>query len=51
MPSNRETFFFFWKDLTYQVKIKSENGIILDHVDGWGQAWTDYCVDGSPWCW
>lgn len=26
---------FLWKDLTYQVKIKSEDRIILDHVDGW----------------
>ncbi|KAI5909459.1 Multidrug resistance protein CDR1 [Candida parapsilosis] len=33
LPSNREIF--FWKDLTYQVKIKSEHRVILDHVDGW----------------
>ncbi|CAK9437481.1 uncharacterized protein LODBEIA_P18590 [Lodderomyces beijingensis] len=33
IPSNREIF--FWKDLTYQVKIKSEHRVILDHVDGW----------------
>ena len=33
IPSNREIF--FWKDLTYQVKIKSEDRVILDHVDGW----------------
>ncbi|EMG49139.1 Multidrug resistance protein CDR2, partial [Candida maltosa Xu316] len=26
---------FFWKDLTYQVKIKKEDRVILDHVDGW----------------
>lgn len=26
---------FFWKDLTYQVQIKSEERVILDHVDGW----------------
>lgn len=26
---------FFWKDLTYQVKIKKENRIILNDVDGW----------------
>ncbi|KAG5417854.1 CDR1 [Candida metapsilosis] len=45
IPSNRETF--FWKDLTYQVKIKSEDRVILDHIDGWGQTWTDYGIDGS----
>lgn len=26
---------FLWKDLTYQMKIKSEERVILDHVDGW----------------
>nr|MCP8717853.1 ABC transporter permease [Asgard group archaeon] len=26
---------FFWKDLAYQVKIKKEERVILDHVDGW----------------
>ena len=26
---------FHWKDLTYQVKIKSEDRVILNHVDGW----------------
>ena len=26
---------FFWKDLTYQIRIKKEDRIILDHVDGW----------------
>lgn len=26
---------FFWRDLTYQVKIKSEDRVILDHVSGW----------------
>lgn len=26
---------FHWKDLTYQVKIKSEQRVILNHVDGW----------------
>ncbi|KAL6452790.1 CDR1 Pleiotropic ABC efflux transporter of multiple drugs CDR1 [Candida maltosa Xu316] len=26
---------FFWKDLTYQVKIKKEDRVILDRVDGW----------------
>ncbi|RCK57612.1 Multidrug resistance protein CDR1 [Candida viswanathii] len=29
----RETF--FWRDLTYQVRIKTEDRVILDHVDGW----------------
>ncbi|CAI5758794.1 unnamed protein product [Candida verbasci] len=33
LPSNKEIF--FWKDLTYQVKIKKEDRVILDHVDGW----------------
>ena len=32
-PENREIF--FWRDLTYQVKIKKEDRVILDHVDGW----------------
>ncbi|KAL6452961.1 CDR1 Pleiotropic ABC efflux transporter of multiple drugs CDR1 [Candida maltosa Xu316] len=32
-PQDREIF--FWKDLTYQVKIKKEDRVILDHVDGW----------------
>ncbi|CAH6719702.1 pleiotropic ABC efflux transporter of multiple drugs Cdr1p [[Candida] jaroonii] len=26
---------FHWKDLTYQVKVKSEDRILLNHVDGW----------------
>ncbi|CAK7891667.1 pleiotropic ABC efflux transporter of multiple drugs Cdr1p [[Candida] anglica] len=26
---------FHWRNLTYQVKIKSEDRVILDHVDGW----------------
>lgn len=26
---------FHWKDLTYQVKIKSEDRVLLNHVDGW----------------
>ena len=26
---------FHWKDLTYQVKIKAEDRVILNHVDGW----------------
>jgi ATP-binding cassette subfamily G (WHITE) protein 2 (PDR) len=33
IPSNREIF--FWRNLTYQVKIKKEDRVILDHVDGW----------------
>ncbi|CAI5757455.1 unnamed protein product [Candida verbasci] len=33
LPSNQEIF--MWKDLTYEVKIKKENRVILDHVDGW----------------
>ncbi|RLV93785.1 Multidrug resistance protein CDR1 [Spathaspora sp. JA1] len=26
---------FFWRDLTYEIRIKKEDRIILDHVDGW----------------
>ncbi|KAF5210855.1 Multidrug resistance protein [Clavispora lusitaniae] len=26
---------FHWRDLTYSVKIKSEDRVILNHVDGW----------------
>lgn len=26
---------FHWRELTYQVKIKSEDRVILNHVDGW----------------
>ncbi|EGW31387.1 drug resistance protein 2 [Spathaspora passalidarum NRRL Y-27907] len=33
LPSSKEIF--FWRDLTYQIKIKDENRTILDHVDGW----------------
>ncbi|KAF3985654.1 hypothetical protein FT663_04945 [Candidozyma haemuli var. vulneris] len=29
------TDIFHWRDLTYQVKIKSEERVILDGVDGW----------------
>ncbi|CUM64242.1 uncharacterized protein PRCAT00001837001 [Priceomyces carsonii] len=33
LPAARNIF--HWRDLTYQVKIKSEERVILDHVDGW----------------
>ncbi|KAI5956616.1 hypothetical protein KGF54_001091 [Candida jiufengensis] len=33
IPENKEIF--FWRDLTYQVKIKKEDRVILNHVDGW----------------
>ncbi|EGW32053.1 multidrug resistance protein [Spathaspora passalidarum NRRL Y-27907] len=33
LPSSQEIF--HWRDLTYQVKIKKEDRVILDHVDGW----------------
>ncbi|EGW31336.1 drug resistance protein 1 [Spathaspora passalidarum NRRL Y-27907] len=26
---------FFWRNLTYEIRIKKEDRIILDHVDGW----------------
>lgn len=32
-----QTDIFHWRDLTYSVKIKSEERVILDHVDGWVQ--------------
>lgn len=33
IPTQKQIF--HWKDLTYEVKIKSENRVILNHVDGW----------------
>ena len=33
-------------DLTYQVKIKSEDRVILDHVSGWSNQ-TGYSVNGA----
>ncbi|CAG88660.2 DEHA2F00154p [Debaryomyces hansenii CBS767] len=33
LPSSKDIF--HWRDLTYQVKIKSEDRVILNHVDGW----------------
>lgn len=33
LPSSKDIF--HWKDLTYQVKIKSEERVILNHCDGW----------------
>lgn len=31
----RQTAIFHWQDVCYDIKIKSENRRILDHVDGW----------------
>ncbi|KAH7017092.1 ABC-2 type transporter [Ilyonectria destructans] len=31
----KQTSIFHWKDVCYEVKIKSETRKILDHVDGW----------------
>lgn len=31
----KQTSVFHWKDVCYEVKIKSETRQILDHVDGW----------------
>lgn len=31
----RQTAIFSWKDVCYDIKIKSEERRILDHVDGW----------------
>lgn len=33
IPSDKEIF--HWRNLTYEVKIKSENRVLLDHIDGW----------------
>ncbi|ODV77050.1 multidrug resistance protein [Suhomyces tanzawaensis NRRL Y-17324] len=33
LPASKKIF--HWRDLTYQVKIKSEDRVILNHVDGW----------------
>ncbi|KAG7195694.1 Multidrug resistance protein [Scheffersomyces spartinae] len=33
--SNNDREIFHWRDLTYQVKIKTEDRVILNHVDGW----------------
>jgi ATP-binding cassette subfamily G (WHITE) protein 2 (PDR) len=33
IQSSNQTF--HWRDLTYQVKIKTEDRVILDHMDGW----------------
>mmetsp|Transcript_5800 Transcript_5800/g.5746 ORF Transcript_5800/g.5746 Transcript_5800/m.5746 type:complete len:1502 (-) Transcript_5800:142-4647(-) len=33
LPSSNDIF--HWRDLTYQVKIKKEDRVILNHVDGW----------------
>ena len=33
LPPSKDIF--HWRDLTYQVKIKSEDRVILNHVDGW----------------
>ena len=31
----KQTAIFSWQDVTYDIKIKSEERRILDHVDGW----------------
>ncbi|KAK7425746.1 Multidrug resistance protein [Neonectria magnoliae] len=31
----KQTSIFHWKDVCYEVKIKTETRVILDHVDGW----------------
>lgn len=33
LPANSRIF--HWRNLTYQVKIKTEDRVILNHVDGW----------------
>ena len=35
MLISQKTVKYFLEDLTYQVKIKKEDRVILDHVDGW----------------
>ena len=39
---------FFWRDLTYQVKIKSEDRVILDHVSGWVKPGQVTALMGLP---
>ncbi|KAH7390477.1 putative ABC multidrug transporter [Pyrenochaeta sp. MPI-SDFR-AT-0127] len=31
----KQTSIFHWEDVCYEVKIKNETRVILDHVDGW----------------
>ncbi|CAN3372721.1 hypothetical protein DIURU_004790 [Diutina rugosa] len=38
---------FFWDSLTYQIKIKSEQRVILDHVDGWVKPGTLTALMGA----
>ncbi|GMM38369.1 ATP-binding cassette multidrug transporter [Saccharomycopsis crataegensis] len=38
---------FHWKDLTYQVKIKSEDRVILDHVSGFVKPGTVTALMGA----
>lgn len=38
---------FFWDSLTYQIKIKSEERVILDHVDGWVKPGTLTALMGA----
>lgn len=34
-PESTQESVFHWKDLTYEVKLKAENRIILNEIDGW----------------
>ncbi|KAK6345067.1 hypothetical protein TWF718_007006 [Orbilia javanica] len=34
-PSTKQSSIFHWEDVCYEVQIKGEPRVILDHVDGW----------------
>ncbi|KAH6697541.1 ABC-2 type transporter [Plectosphaerella plurivora] len=36
----RQTSIFHWRDVCYNVSVKGEDRVILDHVDGWVQPGT-----------
>lgn len=41
-----QTAIFHWKDVIYDIKIKSEHRRILDHVDGWVKPGTQTALMG-----
>ncbi|KAH7165897.1 ABC-2 type transporter-domain-containing protein [Dactylonectria macrodidyma] len=43
----KQTAVFHWKDLCYDIMIKSENRRILDHVDGWVKPGTLTALMGA----
>ena len=42
---------FFWKDLTYKIKIKNEERTILNDIVGWIKPGKVTALMGSNWCW